>query len=173
MPSLYCLLADSPDCDDAEQQRQSANMAAVVNHGRQPGLQLEGPNGRVSMADWGNELLAGIAPICRSLDGAHGGEAYQSSLQQQQARLEDPELTPSARMLREMSAQELPFFRLAMAYSEQWAEYYRDRQLDPASQQHFAASASESLQQQKALEEADNISFEQYLANFYIQYDQL
>ena len=60
-----------------------------------------------------------------------------ASLQEQIAKVADPELTPSARVLREMREQELPYFRLTMAYSERWASYFRDRPLAPAVQAAF------------------------------------
>ena len=60
---LHCLLAPSPACDDADQDRQAANLEAVVNRGREPGLVLENESGvRCSLRDWANTLLAVTAP---------------------------------------------------------------------------------------------------------------
>ena len=170
---LHCLLADSPACDDAEQARQTANMEAVVNRGREPGLTLQGPDGSLGLKAWAEALADEIAPICAALDRAHGGSDYSEALAIQSERISDPAKTPSARVLKEMHEQGVPFFRLAMNYSEQWAAYYRDRALEPEALAGYEQAARDSLAAQAALEAQDSMSFEQYLAKFYAQYDQL
>jgi glutamate--cysteine ligase len=170
---LYCLLEDSPPCDDQEQLLMTANMETVVNRGRQPGLKLESRAGEVSFNDWAGSLLDSMQGIAKLLDRAAGSTEYAASLAAQAAKVRDPELTPSARILREMRERDLPFFRLAMAYSENWARYYRERALPADIADRFRAESRHSLDTQREIEAADNISFEQYLANFYQQYEAL
>jgi glutamate--cysteine ligase len=167
---LYCLLEDSPQCDDRDQELEAANLEAVVNRGRQPGLQLQSGNGSQPITDWAEQLCAAMEPIARALDNAHGGSDYLTDLRAQRNKVEDPELTPSARILREMREQDLPFFRLAMGYSERWADYYRERPLPGELQHRFEQAASNSIEQQQQVEATDAISFEQYLDNFFSQY---
>ncbi len=85
----------------------------------------------------------------------------------------DPELTPSARILREMRDRNLSFFRLAMTYSEQWAQYFRERPLATDVQIAFDEETRRSLLAQREIEQSDDISFEQYLDNFFTQYKAL
>jgi glutamate--cysteine ligase len=170
---LACLLQDSPACDDEEQAMQAANLEAVVNRGRQPGLQLRNCNGQVPLRDWAMELLEAMSAVAGLLDQAHGGDAYTTSLRDQVAKVDDPELTPSARILREMREQDLPFFRLAMGYSERWAEYFREHPPSPEVQANFDRETRESLQAQRDIEESEGISFEQHLDNFFSQYKAL
>jgi glutamate--cysteine ligase len=167
---LYCLLEESPDCDEREQNVQASNLEAVVNRGRQPGLQLQTCSGERDLADWAGELLNALDPIARALDDAHGGDDYQGDLKAQRNKVDDPELTPSARILREMREQDLPFFRLAMAYSERWSDYYRAHPLPPGEQERLKQESARSLKAQREIEQEDDISFEQYLDNFYSQY---
>ena len=87
--------------------------------------------------------------------------------------MHDPELTPSARILREMREQDLPFFRLALAYSQRWAEYFKGRELAPEVMARFEAESRRSLQAQHDLEADQTIDFEQYLQNFFRQYQAL
>ncbi|GAB3273811.1 glutamate--cysteine ligase [Parahaliea aestuarii] len=168
---LFCLLEDSPACDEAEQDRIQANLSAVVNRGREPGLTLMRRNDQCSLTQWADELLASIGQLADLLDTAHGGTAYRSALSAQQAKVDDPELTPSARVLRELRERNLPFFRWALAQSQHWAEYFRSEPLPAASRERFAREGAESLAAQRAIEESDDISFEQYLARFYAQYE--
>ncbi len=170
---LYCLLLDSPPCDDDQQAIQAANLEAVVSRGREPGLQLDRNGEPVTLAAWADDLLRAMQAVADLFDRAHGGELYSASLAQQAARVADPELTPSARVLREMRERDLPFFRLAMSYSENWARHFRERRLAPQTQQAFSAESARSLAAQAELEAADTLSFEQYLENYYAQYRQL
>jgi glutamate--cysteine ligase len=170
---LYCLLQDSPPCDDQEQATQASNLEAVVNRGREPGLQLQGERGEREFAEWAEELLQAMQPIARELDAAHGVHDYSGDLRAQLNKVRDPELTPSARILREMREQDLPFFRLAMAYSKRWADYYRSRPMADGQWDRFEQETSRSLRAQREIEENDSLSFEEYLDHFFSQYRRL
>jgi glutamate--cysteine ligase len=170
---LYCLLEESPPCNDDEQASQSANLESVVRCGRQPGLQLDNGTGEILMTEWATDLLSAMQPITALLDRAHKSSHYDTSLKNQLAKIEDPELTPSARVLREMREQNLPFFKVAMAYSEQWAQYFRERPLSEESQHAFTEETRHSLQAQNDIEQSDDTSFKAYLDNFFAQYETL
>ncbi len=167
---LYCLLADSPACDDRVQSIQAENLSAIVNRGREPGLTLTTEDGERPMAELAGELLTAMAPIAEQLDASHGGDAYRAALAEQRAKVDDPELTPSARILREMRERDLPFFRLAMTYSEQWAQEFRNRDIPAAVKERLETESRTSQQAQLELEHADSISFEEYLDRIYAQY---
>lgn len=168
---LYCLLSDSPDCEDSEQAIQSANLEAVVNRGREPGLALHTAGGARPMADLAAELFEAMAPIAALLDDVHHAASYSAVMTAQWAKIQDPELTPSARILREMRDQNQPFFRIAMGYSTTWAAQFRAEELPEDVASRLSSEATRSLQAQADIEAADNIDFEQYLANFYAQYE--
>jgi glutamate--cysteine ligase len=170
---LYCLLRESPTCDDGEQREQAENLAQVVNRGREPGLVLREDGSPISLARWGQRILEELAPVAELLDTAHGGSQYAEALADQQAKIADPENTPSARILREMRERDLPFFRLAMSYSEQWAEHFTDVPLAADVAEEFERESLRSLQAQRDIEAADDISFAQYLGNFFSQYETL
>jgi glutamate--cysteine ligase len=170
---VYCLLEDSPPCEDAEQARQAANFEAVVNEGRKPGLTLARDNDSVTLVQWAEDLLQAMTPVAAIFDEAHNTGAYSDALADQRCKVEDASLTPSARILREMQERDLPFFRLAMHYSKQWAEHFANRQLTGEAAQRYTKEAQRSLAAQAEIEAADTISFEQYLDNFYRQYQAL
>lgn len=167
---LYCLLQESPPCIPEEQIAQATNLEAVVNRGRQPGLLLATASGQTPLAQWGEELLKALAPIATLMDETHGGSAYTLTLQEQLAKISDPDLTPSARILREMREGDLTFFRLGMSYSEHWARHFRDRVLPAEREKAFRDETEQSLREQREIEQSDDLSFEQYLKKFYSQY---
>jgi glutamate--cysteine ligase len=170
---LYCLLEESPPCEDDEQVAQAANLEAVVNSGRLPGLVLNNGSAEILMVQWANQMLDEMRPISALLDAVHATGDYSASLENQLAKVADPELTPSARVLREMRERNLSFFRLAMTYSEQWAQYFRARPLAADVQLAFDEETQRSLLHQREIEQSDDVSFEQYLDNFFTQYKTL
>lgn len=170
---LYCMLEESPPCNSDEQSRQAANLGAVVNRGREPGLELFTNGGTGSLKELANSLLDGMAGIAELLDNSHDNTHYSAALAEQRSRVADPERTPSARVLREMRERGVPFFRLAMAYSERWAHYFHERPLAPEAAHRCIAETEHSLAAQQAIEAADKLGFEDYLAHFYTQYQQL
>ena len=167
---LYCLLEESPPCNDTEQASQAANLEAVVNRGRMPGLLLQTAEGEKPMAECAGDLFAGLARVAQLLDAATGSTLYSAATRQQAAAVADPELTPSARILREMRERELPFFRLTMDYSQRWARHFRGRKLSPELQDAFERETRRSIEAQREIEQGDNINFEQYLDNYFAQY---
>jgi glutamate--cysteine ligase len=170
---LYCLLSESPACDEQEQHEQAANLEAVVNRGREPGLLLDNNGEQCSLTTWAESLLEDMGEIAKLLDEAHGGNQYAAALNDQRAKVSDAELTPSARILREMREQDLPFFRIAMNYSTQWAEYFRQQPLSDEVAASFEQETARSIDAQKEIEASDELSFDQYLHNFFSQYEAL
>lgn len=170
---LFCLLEDSPPCTDQEQLVMDYNLKTVVNRGREPGLMLKSCSGEKPLTELAGTLLQSMDGIAELLDRAFESSNYTSALQDQKAKVSDPELTPSARMLREMRETELPFFRLEMEYSKRWAEHFRSSPLSEDVTEKFDRETQSSLQAQAEVEQSDSISFEQYLENFYAQYNAL
>ena len=170
---LHCLLQESPDCDTAERARMAENTARVVNRGREPELALQTPQEEVLLETAAIALLQEMHGLAGLLDAANASDLYAESHRQQVAKISHPELTPSAEILSQMQARGLPFFRLAMSYSEQWAQQYRAQPLAPERAAEFVEASRNSLQEQAAIEAADSVSFETYLKQYYEQYDQL
>lgn len=168
---LHCLLAPSPDCNEAEQDRQAANLEVVVNQGRDPGIRLQREAGDSSLSEWADELLDAVSESAKLLDRAHGSSSYAEALHAQRGKVADPDTTPSARVLREMRQEGLPFFTLAMRYSRQWATHFKER---PAGNTAVLEQEGiDSLAAQRSVEASDTLSFEDYLAAYFDQYRQL
>lgn len=170
---LYCLFDRSPPCDDDDRSRIDNNLKKVINQGRDPGLQLESRQGNQGLSHWGHRLMSDIEKIAELLDKAHGGSDYSRVCQAQRAKLSDPALTPSAQILADMSAQSKPFFHFAMDLTEQHGRDFRGQALSPEQLDQYTQQSRHSLEQQLRIEAADSISFDQYLEQYYQQYQQL
>jgi len=167
---LHCLTAPSPCCDEAQQDRQAENRSRVVNRGREDGLELLDTDGPRSLVEWARALLAEIEPSAARLDATHGTELYTAALEAQRDKLEGREELPSARLLRELEEGGLSFSRLALRYSSQWAQHFREHAPDAGASAALTAESDASAQRQRDLEASETQSFESYLAAYYDQY---
>lgn len=163
---LYCLLAESPWCEQPEYRAIERNLSLTVSRGREPGLMLERRGEQISLQDWARELLADMAHTAALLDHSHQTSDYSQALQQQVAKAEDPALTPSARILQQMREQSLPFCRFGMQASEKTLELFANSTLTPSRLDHFTAASAQSLAAQALAEQQDTESFEEFLARW-------
>ena len=169
---LYCALKHSPVCDRREFDNIQANQKRVVLEGRRPGLQLVGTDGLdISMQQWANEVLDAMQPLAELFDSLHksGRPHYRNALQTQMARVADPDLTPSARVLTEIERHGNSFFRFALAQSEAHREYFMARPLDTDSMDEFHRQAKASLAEQAAIEAADEVDFDSFVGSYLSQ----
>jgi glutamate--cysteine ligase len=162
-----CLMKESAPIAPAEQGTLDENHLTVARRGREPELTLWREGRSVPMREWARELLDGMTGICEVLDHGDPARPYGQALATQAAKIEDVELTPSARLLSELVAGE-SFFDLALRMSATHKAYFLD--LYPPNEEQlgeFSREARESLAAQHALEAADRGTFAQYLARYF------
>lgn len=163
---LHCLLSESPECHSEEFFEVASNIALVVEQGRDPALILKLEGADKSLREWANELCADIAYSAAILDGIHGGNAYQASLDVQTAKVNDPSKTPSGKILAEMMNEKLSFFGFSMKHSREHKAYLQDNGLSKESEALLRATSAQSIADQKAIEDADELTFDEFLTNW-------
>lgn len=168
---LTCLLSSSPATDDREYRNILENQRRMVYQGRNPTLSLRDGQHERSMRDWAAALFADMENVAELMGRHHQSDRYRQTLATLQQRLDDPSLTPSARILNEMAESGQSYFRVAMNHAIQHRQYFLDSPLDAAIEAQFREQAALSLQQQQQLEASDSQPFEQFLADYYRQYD--
>ena len=168
---LFCALSDSPPLCKDEYRESQANLATVVNRGREPALALNRRGEKVALQQWASQLIDDIARCAQMFDGIHDTHKYSDSISAQRTRVADAAQTPSAQVLTDMKAQQLTYIRFADQLSRQHRETFLARPLLPAQHAQMRAVAAQSLREQAAVEAADTLSFEQYLERYYHQYD--
>jgi glutamate--cysteine ligase len=162
-----CLMKDSPPIDVSEQDLLDANHVTVARRGREPGLTLNRDGRAVPMQAWARELVDSMQGIAEIFDRGDPARPYSAALAVQAAKVDDVSLTPSARMLAELESTGESFFDLALRMSRLHKEYFLA--LYPPNVERlaeFRAEAEESLRAQAAIEAADRLSFDQYLAQY-------
>jgi glutamate--cysteine ligase len=167
---LFCLFSDSPACDDDGRAELIANNKVVVNEGRRPGVLLQRDSEAITLQQWADELLGQIEQTAQLLDDAHGIDAHTESVAQQRRKVADPELTPSARVLRELRGEGISFSQFALNKSAEHAASFRNDPLPPKLQAEFVEMAERSLHAQTEIEAQDPQSFDDYLQHYFDQY---
>ncbi len=162
-----CLLSDSAPIGRGEQEALDENHLRVARRGREPGLKLNRDGREFPMSEWARELLDSMQGLCEMLDHGEQARPYTAALEQQRAKIEDVERTPSARLLTEMRQSGESFFQLAKRMSKMHKDYFLD--LYPPNDRRlaeFAAAAQESHDEQRRIEAADKTDFDTYLAHY-------
>jgi len=163
-----CALKDSPLISSSDEGPLDQNHVTVARRGREPGLMLVRDGRNVVMRDWARELLDSMTGICEVLDHGDPLRPYTNALAVQAAKLDNVALTPSARLLNELTSTGESFFEQALRMSTFHKEYFLD--LYAPNQERlgeFAADAQESLERQKRLETGRQEPFDSYLARYF------
>jgi glutamate--cysteine ligase len=162
-----CLLRESDPIGRGEQEALDSNHQKVARRGREPGLTLNREGRSYPMQDWARELLDAMQGTAELLDHGEPARPYTAALEQQRAKLDDVERTPSARLLTEMRQTGETFFELAQRMSKLHKDYFLG--LYPPNERRlaeFAAAAQESHEAQARIEATDNKDFDTYLAAY-------
>lgn len=166
---LFCLLHDSPVIELPERQEVDYNEMLTAHHGRQPGLKLTRNGKNQTLKSWAMEIMKEMAGVCELLDADDLEKPYTASVNKQTERISYPDMTPSARMLDDMRQDSESFHRFAERMSRQHFHYYKNLHLSAEQEQFHIDEASQSKLRQQAIEAADNLSFEEYLAEYFAQ----
>jgi glutamate--cysteine ligase len=167
---LFCLLAESPPFDAEERQMIDDNQMATALTGRDPGLVLQRRRApALPLRDWAEEILGQLQPVCELLDSGGEGRLYAAALAEQRTALADPERTPSARMLAKMRDSGENFFRCARQLSEQHRRFFESPPLLEERTRFFTEAAERSWREQRELEAADHLPFDEFLNRYFAQ----
>jgi len=171
---MFAWLADSPPLMPSEMDVNKHNVQTVAHRGREEGLTLNCRNKSVKLVDWGQHVLESLLPLAQWMDACDQQNStnnlYQKSLTAQIAKLQDPSLTPSARIVDELATHG-SYFNMAMHYSSAHQDALLKQSCNEPLQLKLAQLVSESLAAQKKLEASNQGEFIDYLADYFSQLD--
>jgi len=107
-----------------------------------------------------------MLPFAAILDAAYDGKNYAQTLQSLRLRVDQPDLTPSAQVLRGVQ-QHGGLAAYTLFLSQQHQQTLLAQPLDAASQERFEAAAQQSLLAQRQIEAEPQTSFDDYVAAYY------
>ncbi|WNO61645.1 glutamate--cysteine ligase [Rheinheimera sp. MMS21-TC3] len=164
---LFCLLEDSPEMSIAEQDIADANLRKVVTDGRRLNLELQDGEQPRLMQDWAEQLFADMMPVAKYLDSAYNKQKYQSVLTEFYKALLNPALTYSGQILDKLLPQQLDNGEFMLQLSAEYKQQILQQPYRVYSEQMFVAEAVKSHEKQKLIEQQDEISFSEYLKQYY------
>jgi glutamate--cysteine ligase len=163
---VHCLLAASPPDTPEEIAAIAHNQECVAARGREPGLTLCRNGQQVKLADWGAEVLGQCEPIAEAMDhalSAPGGRAYRDALARAIAALADSSAVPSAQMLAGMARNhENSYTRFVLEKSLAHRDAVAALPIPGEVEARFAQLAKTSIEEQRRIEAADSVSFEDF-----------
>ena len=165
---LFCLFLDSPMIRLQERWEIDRNLEKAAHRGRAPELRLLRGGLGVSLRAWAADLLDAMAPLSEALERARGGE-YRRVLAVQEAKVVDPDLTPSARVLAEMREHGESFHGFARRQAERHRQRLAQRTLATERRDQLEHEAAASIARQAAIEAADDVDFPAFLDRYFKQ----
>ena len=165
---VYCLLEESPPFDDAAFAEAARNHSRAATEGRDPEFKLRRDGREVRLQDWAREILEHVERIARMIDCACDRADYVPAVQTQQELLDNPDATPSARILKDMRDADIGFFHYALQAANNHRDYFAGLP-NPTDErmEALAKEAAESLERQAEIEAADSISLDKYLEQWF------
>lgn len=165
---LFCVLNESPLLDAEERGMIDDNQMATALNGRDPALILQRRyHPALPLRHWARDILSELQPIGELLDLGEDGRPYAAALAEQREALADPDRTPSARILAEMRVSGENFFQYARRLSERHRQYFQALPLDENRVRFFTEAAERSWREQRDIEGADAVSFEEFLREYF------
>lgn len=166
---FYSLLLSSPRINARERRAIDANELVTAHRGREPGLELERATEAVSLKAWATQVLDQMEGVAQVLDGGSADGAHLQSIRAQRAKVEDPEATPSARMLAEMRRHREGFAAFARRLTEFHRDTFREQALPSGVEEELRALAQASVARQGRIEAEDHQSLDDFLAAYFAQ----
>lgn len=160
---LFCLLEPSPELNGVDCLNIDNNLKATVNFGRDKNIQIN----EQPLHQQANELLEHLRLICQLLDtGTPEQTPFSDALNQQQAKVDDINLTPSAQMLK-LAKEREGFVPAVLELAKAQREQLLASPINKARETLFTELSISSIKQQQAIEAADSIDFDTYLQQYF------
>jgi len=165
---IYCLLEESQPFDAVALAETSRNQSHTAREGRDPAFRLLRDGKEVPLQTWATEILDKVGMIASQIDVTEGGESYIQAVDSMRALVDTPDTTPSAQLLHELKNGGNSFFDYAISVARGHRDYFAA--INPMSKERheeFSQEAQGSLERQNDIEACDDISFDEYLENYF------
>jgi glutamate--cysteine ligase len=165
---IYCLLEDSPEIDDDELGEIDHNHTGTAKRGRDPAFRLLRGGRELPLQEWASEILENVLAVAEVIDRHDDDDSYSAAVRHLQQLVIDPEATLSARIVRELEETGSSFFEFALGMARGHRDYFATiAPLRESQESLLEQEAAESVQRQKDIEDADDISLDEYLQSYF------
>ncbi|WP_083690012.1 glutamate--cysteine ligase [Colwellia sp. UCD-KL20] len=164
---MYCALTEHDYLDGEKQKIYENNMDEVVLRGRDPELRLCDNGEHKSVKQWGNSIFDEMLPIAKLLDKANGTTKYQQVLSDELDKINNPELTPSAKVIDLLVNQNKSLTQVALSMAQTYRDGLLAQDYNMLNEQDFIDSVNKSHKDQQVIEAADIVNFDQFLVDYF------
>ena len=164
----YCFIKQGQLFSSEEIDNINHNDLLVAKMGRKPNLELIRDGKKISLSDWGNQIMENLYPIAAILDCE--GAKYSVAIDNAKEKINNPDQTLSAQMLELLSSNNTSFLELGMSIGQEHKNYFLESEKSTnQSWDLLDKETRESIAKQEALEKNDSLSFESYLEDYFKQ----
>lgn len=164
----WCAMIPSENISKLQSEHFSENLNKVVTEGRRPNLMLEIDGKEQNVAAWGDWLTGQLKELAVVMDKENASDRYQNAIAHIAPRFGSPELTSSARILETLKEGHLDNGRLALNLSKSYKEQLIGKDYQIWSDDFFENEKIISEKKQKEIEESDDLDFDGYLKNYFL-----
>ena len=161
---MLCLFNESDDVDHSTMQDINLNDIKVAKFGRKTDTLLTKGDSKLSIKDWGNQILAEMEKIISETDYCR--DDYEQMIVIMRSRINNPEKTLSSRILESLKSKKISYTEFGNNIAHENKQYFMQRdQSTNQSWEIFKNEARVSLEKQELMEidsKKANQTFEQY-----------
>ncbi len=162
----YCFIEEAKPFTPDEIKNNNYNHSLVAKEGRNPNIKLSRDGQPIGLIQWGKEIIDDLYPIADALDCKRG--KYSSAVESAKDKLNNPNLTLSAKMLDLLNSENISILELGMNIGNANKDYYlKNNKSKNKSWSLLSKEAKESVIRQDLLEKSDNLSFGDYLESYF------
>ncbi|WP_299490502.1 glutamate--cysteine ligase [uncultured Shewanella sp.] len=163
---LYCLLQESPNTDNVEEQEIAANLKSVVLEGRKPDLTLLRDGKPVALSQWMTALLDDLGQLADLID-TDKDKSYQETLSQCAEAVNDPSKTLSGKIMKQLLQQGVDHGQWVANLAHEYQTTLMNYSLSEQINKQYQIAADDSLTKQAQLEDCDELTFDEYLKTYF------
>lgn len=164
---LYCLVTPSALMTPDSFQETEDNLRAVVEHGRDPALTLSDSAEAKPMTQWAEDIFTGLRKIAEVMDRNTTTPEFTQAVEKEWQKIVDPALTPSAKILSVLLNGQQDNGALGIELAEKYKLELAQSDYQYIDGPMLEHQAKGSLAKQVEIEQADTMSFDDFLADYF------
>ena len=168
---LHCMLTPSPEHDERLCHEAVQNFTHATEAGRKPGLILENKAQPISLQAWAQKLFEALYELADILDPLHQTTCYKACLDALVGRVEDPGMTPSGQILKDLMNQPASLIDHHLQLSRRHHEDFMTQPIEAAVRQAFDQIAAQSQRDFDQIPANRDEDFSEFLANYHKAYE--
>jgi len=162
---IYCLQKDSAELNDYETKEIRNNDLLVSKEGRRPGLMITKSKNKISVKDWGLEILDEMEELISESNIKK--DLFYESLSESRKMLQDPNLTPSSEVFSQVIDSNISYEEFGKNLGESHKKQYLnsfDKKSD--NERVIEKEIERSKIESEKLKNTSEESFKKYLQNY-------